>query len=475
MIAGAAAVAGIAVAVGVATGRPEATGVAAPASRPGVEWPSFRGPSASGVSEGGSAPVRWSVARSEGILWKTRIPGLGHSSPVVWGDKIFVTSAIGPAEDAPLKVGLYGDIAPVPEEGSHRFMVYCLDKATGKILWERAAFTGPPRIKRHTKSSHANPTPATNGRHLIVFFGSEGLYAYDMQGQPLWKVDLGTLDSGYYQVPQAQWGFGSSPVIHEDRAIVQCDVQGGGFLAAVGLSDGKEIWRTKRDDVPTWSTPTVHRVGARTQVVANGWKRIAGYDAATGQEMWWMRGGGDIPVPTPVVAHGLIFISNAHGGSAPVYAIRTEAAGEIRTEEGSASRALLAWSDQRAGAYMQTPLVYGDQLYICRDNGQLTVFDAKAGGVLHKQRLGSGDSGFTASAVAGDGKLYYTSESGEVFVVKAGPAPEVLATNDLGEVAMATPALSEGALYFRTRRHLIAVGSRPAASPAASPGKGSSR
>ena len=428
-----------------------------PAAPMGGDWPSFRGPFARGVSGGPAPPLRWNVERAENLSWKTKIPGLGHSSPVVWGDRLYVTSAVGPREDASLKVGLYGDIAPVADEGVHRFVVYCLDRKTGRLLWEKTAHEGAPRIKRHTKSTHANPTPATDGKHLAVSFGSEGLYLYDMEGNLAWKKDLGPLDSGYYLVPAAQWGFGSSPVIHRDRVIVQCDVQGGGFLAAFRLSDGAEIWRTKREDVPTWSTPTLHEAGGVTQVIVNGWKQIASYDAATGKEIWRMKGGGDIPVPTPVVAHDLIFITNAHGGPSPVYAIRTDAAGEIGSEEGSPGRRHLAWAVQRGGAYMQTPLVYGERLFVCRDNGELTVFEARTGAQLSKQRLGAGSSGFTASGVAAGGRLYYTAESGEVYVLGDGATPEVLAVNELGEVAMATPAVSDGTLYFRTRSHVVAV------------------
>ena len=441
--------------------RPTAPGAPADA---GIHWPSFRGPRASGVSEGRPLPVRWKVESGEGIAWKTRIPGLGHSSPIVWGDRLFVTSAVGPTDEPSLRVGLYGDIASVPDEGIHRFNVYCLARATGRILWERTAHTGVPRVKRHTKASHANSTPATDGKRVVAFFGSEGLHVHDMEGTLIWKKDLGILDSGFFRVPEAQWGFASSPVIHEDLVIVQCDVQGGGFLAAFRLSDGQEAWRTPRKDVPTWSTPTVYADGSSFRVALNGWKRIAGYDAGTGKEVWWLQGGGDIPVPTPVVAHGLIFITNAHGGPSPVYAVPADAAGEIGPP-GSPPGKGLAWSVTRGGAYMQTPIVYGDLLHVCRDNGALSVFEARTGRVLHERRLGGGTSGFTASAVAGDGKLYYTAESGEVLVLRAGPEPELLATNELADVAMATPAISEGALYFRTRSHVIAVDDRASSKP----------
>jgi outer membrane protein assembly factor BamB len=238
-------------------------------------------------------------------------------------------------------------------------------------------------------------------------------------------------------------------------------VQKGSFIAALKLETGEVLWRAARDEVPTWSSPTVVETEGRTQIVVNGWRHIGGYDFETGKELWKMRGGGDIPVPTPVFAHGLIFITNAHGGASPVYAIRPEATGDITLKEGQTSNDFVAWSSPRWASYMQTPLVYGEQLYVCRDNGVLTVFDAKSGRRLGQQRLGSGSTGFTASAVAADGKLYYTSEVGDVHVLEAGAQPKPLATNELGEVCMATPALSEGVLFFRTKGHVVAVGGRP--------------
>jgi outer membrane protein assembly factor BamB len=195
----------------------------------------------------------------------------------------------------------------------------------------------------------------------------------------------------------------------------------------------------------------------------NGFKRIGGYDPRTGKQRWTMRGGGDIPVPTPLVSGDLIFITNAHGGMAPIYAIRTSATGDITPAEGSSSNDQIAWSKRGMGSYMQTPLVYGDHLYVCRDNGVLTVFDARSGEKVAQRRLGTGRSGFTASAVAADGKIYYTSEEGDVHVLRAGPEVETLATNPLGEVAMATPAISEGVLYFRTQGHLVAIGEKTTA------------
>ncbi len=430
------------------------------AAEPDQNWPRFRGPHARGVAEGYPTPASWSVESGEGVLWRTSIPGLAHSSPVVWGDSVFVTSAVNEKGGSLLKVGLYGSIDPVPDEGPHRFVVYRIDKRTGKILWERVAFEGTPRRPRHPKATLANSSPATDGEKVVAFFGSEGLYCYDLQGKLLWKKDLGPLDAAFFKAPDAQWGFASSPVIHDGVVYIQCDVLNDPFLAAFDLKTGEQIWRTKRDDVPTWSTPTIHSTGERTLLLVNGWKHAGGYDAATGKEVWRLSGGGDIPVPGPVVAHDLVFITNAHGSDAPIYAVRLDAEGDISLGDDETSNQHVSWSIPRGGAYMQTPLVYGDLLYNCRDNGVLSVYDAKTGDRKYQQRLGRGGGGFTASPVAADGKVYFTSEEGDVYVVKAGPNYELLATNALDEVTMASPAISEGTIYFRTRTHLVSVGAK---------------
>jgi outer membrane protein assembly factor BamB len=423
----------------------------------GVQWPGFRGPNASGVADGFPTPTTWSVAGGENIRWKTPIPGLGHSSPAIWGDRVFVTTAVGGEKDSALRVGLYGDIAPVAEDAEHSWRILCLDKKTGKILWDREATRGLPKVKRHPKATHANSTPATDGRYVVAFFGSEGLYCYTVEGELVWKKGFGVLDSGYYAVPAAQWGFGSSPVIHQDMVIVECDVEKDSFLTALNIKDGSVLWRTPRDEVPTWGTPTVHVGADRQQVIVNGYKHLGGYELTTGKELWKMKGGGDIPVPTPVVAHDLIFITNAHGSAAPVYAVRTSATGEIAVSEAEPSNAHVAWSNLKIGNYMQTPLVYGDLLYCCRDSGILACYDARTGEKKYRERLAEG-VGFTASPVAADGKLYFTSEEGDVYVVQAGPEYKLLATNKMGEICMATPAVSEGNLFFRTQGHVVAIG-----------------
>jgi outer membrane protein assembly factor BamB len=429
------------------------------APRQGVDWPSFRGIDARGLGDGKNTPVAWNITNGQGVKWKTPVAGLGHSSPIVWGDLVCVSTATSDGEQS-LKVGLYGDIAPVNDDTPKAWKVVCVDKRSGAVRWERELHRGVPAVKRHTKATHANSTLATDGERIVAFLGSEGLHALDMKGQPLWKKDFGVLESGFFMFPAAQWGFASSPVIHDGLVIVQADVFKGSFVGAFDAKTGKVIWRTPRSDVPTWSTPAVVTGPGPAQVVVNGWRHIGGYDLETGKELWRMKGGGDIPVPTPITAHGLIFITNAHGAASPIFAVKPTATGDISLAGDARTNDHIAWSQNREGAYMQTPLVYGDYLYVCRDNGVLSVYDARTGERKYQQRLADGKTGFTASAVAANEKIYFTSEEGSVYVIKAGPVFELLAENTLGETAMATPAISEGVLFFRTRGHLVAVGSQ---------------
>jgi outer membrane protein assembly factor BamB len=408
----------------------------------------------------GAPPTEWNVDSGKNIRWKTAIPGLGHSSPVVWGDRIFLTSAVPASGESSLKVGLYGDIAPVKGEPAQSFNVYCLDRKSGKILWERVAASGLPKIMRHPKSTHANPTPATDGKHLVVFFGSEGLFNYDLDGKLLWKKDFGVLDAGFYMASGAQWGFASSPVIHGNMVIIQADVQKGSFVAALDIETGNEIWRTPRNDVPTFGSPAVVPYtagGAKSwQVVVNGWKHIGGYDLKTGKELWSLKGGGDIPVPTPVFEDGLVVITNAHGKGRPIYAVRTDAAGDI-TDNHTA----IAWTEERGGNYMQTPLLDNGLGYFCFDSGVLSVYKMATGERQYQQRLGGGTSGFTSSPVAAGGHLYITNEEGHSYVLALGPEYKLLAENEIGETVMATPAIADGVLYMRGGKHLFAIGAKP--------------
>jgi outer membrane protein assembly factor BamB len=428
--------------------------------KPGVDWPQFRGISAQGIADGFATPTDWNVAENKNVRWKVPLPGLGLSSPVIWGSLLCVTTAISGQKDAGIKAGLYGDIEPVADDTTHEWRVQCLDKKTGATVWQRTAYTGVPKIKRHMKSTHANSTLATDGEHLVAFFGSEGLYAFDLKGTPLWKKDLGVLDAGFFMVPAAQWETGSSPIIHDGVVVVQADVQKGSFLAAFDVASGRELWRSTRDDVPTWSTPTVHQVNGNWQIVVNGMRHAGAYDFKTGKEVWHLAGGGDIPVPTPVVHDGLVYITNAHGKAAPVYAIRTAATGDVSLAGDATSNAGVAWSQQRDGGYMCTPLVYRGIVYIVKFNGVLSAYDARTGERKFQERLAGGTAAFTASPVASDGKIYLANEDGQVFVLKAGPTYEMLALNDMGGPVLATPAISEGDIFVRTAGQMIALAAR---------------
>lgn len=422
------------------------------------QWPSFRGPGATGVADGHNPPTTWDVETGINIRWKTPIPGLAHSSPIVWDDHIYLTSAVSSDPNPYLRTGLYGESPDHPEDLIHDFRVYCINKKTGKIIWQQSANSGIPKVKRHIKSSHANCTPATDGKHLVALFGSEGLYCYDMTGRLLWKKDLGLLDAGAFNAAEIQWGFGSSPIIHQDMVIVQCDVNNQSFLAAYDVNTGQEKWRILRDAMPAWGTPTVHQADGQSQIILNGYEHMGGYDLATGQELWRLTGGGDIPVPTPYVAHDLIFITNAHGRLRPIYAIKPSARGDISLKEGQTSNEFIAWSRPKRGSYIPTSIVHGDYLYVGDDRGILSCYHAKTGEKVYRKRLAKGAGAHSASPVAADGNLYFTAEDGQIRVITAGPEFKLLATNTMNAPCLATPAISDGMIFIRTAKQLVAIG-----------------
>jgi outer membrane protein assembly factor BamB len=419
-------------------------------------WPSFRGAHASGVADGQHPPITWDGEKNLHLRWKTSIAGLGHSCPVVWGDHIFLTTAIGDPKAA-FKTGQYGNVDSVDDRSVHTWKVYCLEKRTGKVVWERTACQAVPKIKRHLKASQANPTPATDGKHVIAFFASEGLYCYDVAGQLLWKSDLGVLSSGWFYDKDYEWGFGSSPIIYRDKVIVQCDIGKDSFIAAYRLEDGQQVWKTPRQEIPSWGTPTIVDGPGRTELVTNATKFARGYDPDTGEELWRLAKHAEITVPTPIYAQGLIFITSGYRPVQPIYAIRPGAKGDISLAKNQTSSDAVAWSLTKAGPYMPTPIVYGEFLYVCTNNGILTCYDAKTGKQIYRERLEVG-GGFTASPVAADGYLYFTSEEDGVFVVKAGPHFELLAVNPMPEACMATPAIADGMIFVRGQHHLWAFG-----------------
>jgi outer membrane protein assembly factor BamB len=424
----------------------------------GGNWPSFRGPWASGVADGQQLPDRWDGARGENVKWKTFIPGLAHSSPVIWGDRLYVTSAISSLGAATFKHGLYGEGDASPDRSVHKWKLYSLDKRTGRVVWEATAYEGVPREKRHVKSTYANSTPATDGRHVVVFFGSQGLYCYSPDGRLLWKKDLGVLDLGAYDAPEYEWGTASSPIIFKNLVIVQCDTQKQDFLLAADLETGATVWKADRDELPSWGTPTVYAGAGRVELVTNASNFIRGYDPETGKELWRLGGSSQITAPTPVWADDLIVVASGRRPEAPIFVLRAGASGDITLGKGLSSSDQIAWSRQQRGPYMPTPLIYGSCLYVLGNPGILDCYDLRSGKEIYRQRIPHQGGGFSGSPVAADGRIYLPSEDGDIFVVKAGTDFTLLSTNPMGERLMATPALSDGRMFVRGEHHVFAIG-----------------
>jgi len=403
-------------------------------------WPSFRGPGATGVSDARALPISWDVPAKRNVKWRTSIPGLSHASPIVWGDRIYVVSARALEGDSALDMGAEG-VVFAKDATRHAWMLYALDRATGRILWERRAHEGTPRHARHVKGTYANATPATNGRFIVAVFGHEGLFCFDMEGRLQWRRELpvakadGSLDPA------------SSPIIFDQVAIVQVDVAPEGFIAAYDLETGRERWRTARHEGMTWSTPTVLERDGRAELVVNSPRWIRGYDARTGKQLWELDNRTDGAwdrVATPFGAGELVIVAGG-GGTRPIYALRPNGRGEV------------AWKTERGSPYLPTPIAYQGLLYSLADNGVLSVYDLKDGAQLYQRRIITGAT-FSASPVAAAGRVYLTSIEGDVFVLRAGRSFLLESTNPVGEVCMATPALTEGLVVLRTASAVYGLG-----------------
>ncbi len=423
-------------------------------------WPSFRGPLASGVADGQNLPDQWNGKTGENILWRTPVPGLAHSSPVVWGDRVFVTSAVSSDPKATFRPGLYGDGDASKDRSPQRWMIYAIDKASGKIVWEKTAHQGEPLEKRHIKSTYANSTPATDGKIVVTWFGSQGVHAYDFNGKFLWKVDLGRVNMGAYDIPSVEWGPASSPIIWNDLVIVQCDTQADSFLLALDAATGKTVWKTDRDELPSWGTPTVMTTSSGSQLVTNASNFIRAYDPRTGKELWRIGRSSKITAPTPIIADDLIVVVSGRGPERPIFVVRPNARGDVTLEEGKTSNESIVWSRTGRGSYMPTPLIYNGILYVLGNNGLFDAYNLKTGEEVYRQRLPTIGSGYSASPVAADGKIYLSNEDGEILVIGAGDKFTHIATNSMGELLMATPALSEGVMYVRSANSLFAIGKK---------------
>lgn len=421
-------------------------------------WPSFRGPQASGIAEGQNLPDHWDVKTGQNILWRTPIPGLAHSSPVVWGNRIFLTSAVSSDPKATFRPGLYGDGDASKDRSRHRWMIYALDKQSGKIVWERVAHEGEPLDQRHIKSTYANATPATDGRIVVAWFGSQGVHAYDTNGRFLWKVDLGRVDMGAYDIPTYEWGPASSPIIWNGLVILQCDTQTDSFLIALDATTGKTVWKTDREELPSWGTPTIATTEDGPQLVTNASNFVRAYDPRTGKELWRLGHSSKITAPTPIFSDGVFVVASGRGPERPIFVVRPNARGDLTLPDGKTSSEQVVWSRTGRGSYMPTPLSYRGVLYVLANNGLFDAYKVRTGEEVYRQRLATVGSGFSASPVAADGKIYLSNEDGEILVISAGDKFTPLATNSMGELLMATPALSEGVMYVRSANSLFAIG-----------------
>ena len=369
-----------------------------------------------------------------------------------------MTSAVSSDPKATFRPGLYGDGDASKDRSGHRWMIYAIDKQTGKISWQRVAHQGEPVDKRHIKSTYANSSPATDGRVVVAWFGSQGVYAYDVKGRLLWKVDLGRLDLGAYDIPTYEWGPASSPIIWNGLVILQCDTQTDSFLVALDTATGKTVWKTDRDEIPSWGTPTIATTPNGPVLVTNASNFIRGYDPKTGKELWRLGGSSKITAPTPIFGEGLFVVASGRGPERPIFVVRPDARGDLTLPAGKTTTGSIVWSKTGRGSYMPTPLVYNGVLYVLSNNGTFDAYNLKTGAELYRQRLPTVGSGFSASPVAADGKIYLSNEDGEILIVAAGEKFSHVGTNSMGELLMATPALSDGVMYIRSSASLFAIG-----------------
>ena len=440
--------------------RPEEEGVTAEAPKvsaerlnasaePTVHWPGFRGANRSGVGDGLDTPVDFDIETGRGIAWVADLPGLGNSSPVVWGDRVYVTTAIAEGGSTPLKVGQTGSGDEVDEAVEHRWMVLAFDKRTGEKLWETEVGRGKPLTRRHFKATQANSTPVTDGKHIVVVFPTAGLACLGMDGKIHWKRELGGLNAGGFNDPGLQWGFAASPILYKKKVILQVDIHDGAYLAAWKRRNGKLRWRTERPDVaPSWSTPAIWETPDGDELVVNA-SVIRGYDPKNGKELWSLGPTSVQVVAAPVLGEENLFVSSGYPPARPIYAVKPGIRGDhIVESDEDAEEASLAWYQTRGGAYMPTPLLYRDLLYVVHHNGRFVAHDAASGAKVHQARFSDGGT-CTGSPVAANGKIYQGTEEGTLYVIEAGGEFKELALHDFGEPLMATPAISEGLLLVR--------------------------
>jgi outer membrane protein assembly factor BamB len=418
------------------------------------DWPQFRGAAAGVAADDPALPESWD--KIQNVVWATDIPGLGWSSPVVWGDQIFVTTVVSSGLATPPQKGLFAGTMQYNAKVPHRWMVYSIDFATGRIRWQQEVRNFVPPTPKHIKNSFASETPVTDGERVYVFFADIGLFAFDMQGKLVWVKEMAPMEREF------GYGSGASPIVHKGRVYIVNDNEKKSFVAAYDSRTGTELWRVDREEESNWSTPFVWENERRTEIVTSGTGKVRSYDL-DGKLLWELKGMTWINVPTPFAKHGLLYISSGWVGDAfrPVYAIRPGATGDISLKEGETSNAHIAWSHRQLGTYSTSPLVHGDYFYTLFDRGFLACHDARTGKQIYgRQRIDADTSGFTASPWAYNGKIFALSEDGVTFVIQAGPEFKVLGKNALDEMALATPAITRGSVIIRTQSKLYRIAKR---------------
>jgi outer membrane protein assembly factor BamB len=414
-----------------------------------ANWAQWRGPGSQGVSSETTLPVEWSPTKN--IAWSAAIPGRAHSSPIVWGNRVFITTAIEgevvPGHGPPVhRLGGQEFKHPDATAGDrrHTFKMLAFDLHSGKLLWEHTAHDGPVYDSRHRRSSFAAPTPTTDGRRVYAYFGAEGLYAYNFSGELVWKANVGTLKT-------VGLGVGTSPILFDGRLILQCDEDEGkeSFLVAFDAATGKELWRAPRSVQVSWSTPVLVEANGRTELVTNGTEAIIAYDPKTGKELWRTTGVESNAIHTPLVGKGLIVVTSGYPARR-VIAIRPGGSGDVTASH-------VAWQYARGTAYVTSPILYGDYVYLVSDKGIMTCLDAATGEVKYEGGRPPAPSSFMGSPVAAAGMIFLTSEDGDTYLIKAGPVHEVVRVNSVGEPVFSTPAISQGRILIRGERTLFAI------------------
>jgi outer membrane protein assembly factor BamB len=415
-------------------------------------WPSWRGPGALAISSETGIPVKWDLSKN--IKWKVEVPGLGHSSPIVWGDRIFITTAVNSnsAEDNFQKGFPMGNRKL--DTGEISWKVLCFDKETGKLLWERTAVTQKPVNGRHIKNSYASQSPVTDGTYVFAFFGDPGMYCYDFNGKLIWSKELGSFTM------RSNWGLGSSPVLYKNYVIQTCDQETGkSFIVALDKKSGEIAWKKERDELSSWSTPYVYDKGTRPELIVNATKAIRSYDPETGNLLWECRGPAtSITTPTPTFINGMIIVSSGFivDPIRPITAFKPGVTGDITLKPNETSSDAIVWRQPVAAPYIPSPLAYNGRIYVVLDQGFIACYDAMTGKEIYgKTRIDV--TNFSASPVAMDGKIFLPSEDGVVYVIKAGDQYELLAKNSLDEPIMASPAVSGSKMFIRSIKHLYCI------------------